>query len=421
MKKLFVLLLVCFCVLIQSFACAEERLHVALVTNQNTCEIRTASDCVVRTEDGETTLKKGKYFVHIVDGKLAFDKKQVFSDNIILTNDSLVKAFTVNQRDYKGKLRISVENDNLLVINDVPLETYLESVVPTKIMPIWPDEAIKAQAVAARSYALHCKENSDAVYDLKATDSELRYLGTGKDVEKQAITKFIKETAGEYLVGVNGKAIYAITTSSSGGQTEAVDGYYYLKSVKDFDEDCPDNKWEKRVSPYILQNYVEQGGHPLGKLKSILLSPMDEKGSDRNESGRVRYMILTGEKGSAKLTGAELAKLLDLPSTLFDVKTGVPVPEKMDIPMVTEYGFEYGTKEMPIKVNESDKPVWSNLRKSYHIIGGDKDEMLTFKGKASGSGSGLSVWGARGMANADETTTYKNILAHYYPGTKLVK
>ena len=85
------------------------------------------------------------------------------------------------------------------------------------------------------------------------------------------------------------------------------------------------------------------------------------------------------------------------------------------------YGFEYGTKEMPIKVNESDKPVWSNLRKSYHIIGGDKDEMLTFKGKASGSGSGLSVWGARGMANADETTTYKNILAHYYPGTKLVK
>lgn len=421
MKKLFILIFLCISLLINGIVFAEERIHVALVTNQNTCEIKTNSDCIVRTEDGEYNLKKGKYFIHIVDGRLAFDKKLVYSENVILTNDNEKKSFTVNQRDYKGKLRISVEDGNILVINDLPLETYLESVLPTKVMPIWPDEAIKAQAIAARTYALYCKMNADTTYDLKAIDSELRYIGTGKDVEKSEITKLVQATAGEYLVDYKGNPINAITTSSSGGRTEAVEGFYYLKSVKDFDGDSPDYKWEKRVSPLILHNYVEQGGHAIGKLKSILLSPMNEKGSDRYASGRVRYLILTGDKGSAQITGVELASILDLPSTLFDVKTGVPVPEKMDIPVLTDYGYEIGSKEMPIKVNESDKPVWSNLRKSYHILGEDKDEVLTFKGKARGSGSGLSVWGARGMVNEDETITYEKILAHYYPGTKLVK
>ncbi|MDO4179125.1 MAG: SpoIID/LytB domain-containing protein [Phascolarctobacterium sp.] len=365
-------------------------------------------------------MKKGKYFVHIKDGKLAFDKNIIFSDNIIITNDNEKKFFTVNQRSYKGKLRISIEDGNILVINDIPLETYLESVVPTKVMPIWPDEAIKAQAVAARTYALYSKMTANTSYDLKATDSELRYLGTGKEIEKNDITKLVQATAGEYLVDNYGRPINAISTSSSGGRTEAVEGFAYLQSVKDFDEDSPDNKWEKRVSPFILQNYLEQGGHAIGKLKSILLSPMNEKGSDRSISGRVRYLIVTGDKGSAKLSGEEIAKLMDLPSSLFDLKTGVPAPEKMDIPVLTNYGYEVGSKEMPIKVNESDKPVWSDLRKAYHLIGDDKEEQLTFKGKARGHGCGLSSWGARGMANADEKTKYKDILKHYYPGTTLI-
>lgn len=262
---------------------------------------------------------------------------------------------------------------------------------------------------------------ADTIYDIKAIDPELRYEGTGKNIEKTAITKLISATAGEYLVDYKDYPINAVTTSSSGGQTEELEGYYYLKSVKDFDEDSPDNKWEKRVSPYILHNYVEQGGHSIGKLKSILLSPMYEKGNDRYASGRVRYLILTGDKGSAQVQGKELADILDLPSTLFDIKTGVPAPEKMDIPILTDYGYEIGSKEMPIKVNESDKPVWSNLRKSYHLLGDDKDEVITFKGKGRGNGVGLSVWGARGMVEADDTTTYVKILAHYYPGTRLVK
>ena len=419
MKKYITFIFTIICLCISTLAFAEENVHIALITGQNTCELKTNADCKLQTEDGEQILKKGKYFVHIVDGKLAFDKKMVLSSKVVLINDDEKKPLGVNHREYKGNLRISVDDGNILVVNDVPLETYLESVLPTKTMPIWPDEAIKAQAVAARSYALHSKTVSKGKYDLKALDQEVPYLGTGKDIERDAITKLIKATAGEYLVSANGKPIYALTTSSTGGRTESMQGYSYLQSVQDFDEDSPDNKWEKRVSPFLLHNYVERSGHEIGKMTSIFLSPMGDKADDRTESGRVKYMIISGDKGTVKLTGQEIADILNLPSTLFDVKTGVPVPEKIELPIANVYGYEIGKKEMSIKINESDKPIWSDLKRAYHIVGEDKDEQLVFKGKARGNGVGLSSWGARGMANSDEKITYRDILNHYYPGTKL--
>lgn len=421
MKKYIISIFTLICLFLCSLALAEETMHIALVTKQKTCEIKTNADCVIKAEDGEHILKKGKYFVHIDEGKLAFDKKNAFSGSVLLVNEDASKLFSVNHRDYKGKLRISIDDGNILVVNDIPLETYLESVLPAKTMPIWPDEAIKAQAVAARTYALYRRNNSKEKYDLKAQDSEMTYWGTGKDIEKSAITKFIKATSGEYLVDRNGKPIYAVTTSSSGGRTEAVEGFYYLQSVKDFDEDSPECKWEKRVSPYILQNYVEQSGHEIGKMTGVFLSPMNQKSSDRSESGRVLSLVISGEKGSARISGKEIANILNLPSTLFELKTGVPIPEKVDLPIANVYGYEIGSKEMPIKINEIDKPVWSDLKSSYHILGGGNDEQLIFKGKGRGNGSGLSAWGARGMVNADECVTYKKILAYYYPGTVLVK
>ncbi len=412
-------MLICLC--LSSVAFARENMHIALVTRQNTCEIRTNADCKIQTSSGEETLKKGKYFVHIEDGKLVFDKKLTLSGDVLFLNEDNKSILSVNHRDYKGNIRVSVDDGYLLVINDIPLETYLESVVPTKTMPIWPDETIKAQVVAMRTYALYRKRLSQEKYDLKANDPDMCYLGIGKDIEKEAITKMIHATSGEYIIDNSGQVINAVTTSSSGGRTESVSGYYYLQSVQDFDDDSPDGKWEKRVSPYILHNHIEQSGHEIGKITSILLSPINDRGSDRTESGRVRYIVVSGEKGTVKISGKEVAELLNLPSTLFDIKTGVPVPEKMELPIANVYGYEIGHKEMRIKINESDKPVWSDLRNSYHLLGEDKDEQLIFKGKARGCGSGLSAWGARGMANADESITYKKILEYYYPGTTLVK
>lgn len=63
-------------------------------------------------------------------------------------------------------------------------------------------------------------------------------------------------------------------------------------------------------------------------------------------------------------------------STLFDIETGTPVPETLKVPIEDHYGMEIGSKDIGIKVNESKKPVWKNLVRSYHLLGGGKEEKL---------------------------------------------
>ena len=93
----------------------------------------------------------------------------------------------MNQRSYKGSLRVLAQGEKLLVVNQLELETYLASVLPAKTMVVWPDEAVKAQAVAARSYALYKKQHSSGAYDIKALDKELTYFGTGSRLRAVAI------------------------------------------------------------------------------------------------------------------------------------------------------------------------------------------------------------------------------------------
>ena len=293
-------------------------------------------------------------------------------------------------------------------------------------MSVWPDEVIKAQAVAARSYALYKMQHSYKAYALLATDRELPYGGTGKRIEKDAVTKLIQATKGQYLADAYGNAIEAVTTSSSGGRTESAlnlrgTAVSYLQSVEDYDSDSPEYTWESRIAPALLESLAAQRGYTTGKLTSIRLSPLDDAGVDRTPTGRVKYIILSGEAGAVKISGSELQDLLGLNSTLFDIETGTPVPETLKVPIEDHYGMEIGSKDIGIKVNESKKPVWKNLVRSYHLLSGGKEEKIIFRGKGKGSGLGLSAWGARGMANADAKATYKTILAHYYPGIQLVR
>ena len=96
------------------------------------------------------------------------------------------------------------------------------------------------------------------------------------------------------------------------------------------------------------------------------------------------------------------------------------MPEKIEILIENRYGVEVARKEVPIKVHEKEPKIWNEYMQSYHVLTGDKDEKLIFHGKGKGLGAGLSAWGARGMASGDEPKKYQEILAHYYPGTKLV-
>ena len=428
LKKLLILSVLLFTFIFASAAAAAEQIRVGIVVGQATAELSCEDEFTVRDSAGKTTtMPKGKYFIHVQQGKLFFDDNNVFGEEVVVAAASGKQSPQINKRSYKGDFQLRAEQgDKLLVVNRLPLEDYLASVLPAKTMVVWPDDVIKAQAVAARSYAMYKMQQSKNAYALLATDKELPYEGTGKRIEKSAVTKLIQETKGQYLADAYGRAIEAVTTSSTGGRTESALNLWgtpvsYLQSVEDYDSDSPEYTWERRVSPALLEGLLAQRGYTAGKLTSIRLSPLDDAGVDRTPTGRVKYIILSGEAATVKISGDELVELLGLNSALFELETGTPVPETLKVPIEDYYGMEIGSKDIDIKVNESKKPVWKNLVRSYHLLGGGKEEKIIFHGKGKGSGLGLSAWGARGLANADAKATYKTILAHYYPGAKLVR
>lgn len=423
-KLIYICLLLAVCGVGSAAAAADIR--VALVSGQYTAEISCDDEfAVVDNITGAATIvPKGRYFLNAAEGRLTLDKF-TFGRSIAIRGSEGKAAPEINKRRYAGQITASIDGDKLLVRNVVDLEEYVKSVLPAKTMPIWPDEAIKAQAVAARSYAWYMIAGSGGkAYDVAAMDKELSYQGINS--EKTAISKFVQATAGQVLADGSGSPVMAVTTSSSGGRTEsaaaALDiAYSYLPSVADYDSDSPDYTWDYSITPALLQNFLEQRGYAVGRLASVRLSPMDEPGSDRSATGRVRYITFSGDAGAVQITGSELKDMLSLNSTLFDVETGTPVPDTLKVPIENYYGMEIGSKDIDIKVNEDNKPVWKNLIRSYHLISGGREEKIIFHGRGKGSGVGLSMWGARGMANANGKTTYRQILSHYYPGTYITR
>ncbi len=363
---------------------AARPLRVGLVNDQYAAEISCDNEMQLVISGTTMTLPKIKKFSHMQDGQL------VFSDKISLRGGRAVitslgkKPVEVNKFGYNGSIVIYPMGDKLTVTNDLNIDSYINSVLPAKTMVVWPDAAIKAQVIAARSYAMYAQQHAASrYYDLNAVDSEFRYFGTNAKIEKSNIIKLIHATGNAYLVDANGNPIKAVTTSSTGGQTESAEqawgqDYSYLVSVDDDDSDSPEGDWEKQATPELFQGLLEQQGYDLGKLQSLYLSDFeDEDVVDRTATGRVKYMVVNGEKGSARVTGQLVADILQLDSTLFEISIGVPLPDSFKISIENRYGYEVGSKSVPIKYNDNRAAMggkWDNQK----LFSGVKDEKIIF-------------------------------------------
>lgn len=434
MKKLLLLAVLLLCLSCGSALANSPDIAVAIVHGQFAAELSCDDELSVRvTNTGEIiTLKPGRYFVNAEGGTVNLGA-QKFSTKVLqfsVKKDS--KPIEVNKKAYRGifEVRIAKDGKTLDVVNILPLEQYLYSVVGEEIPVIFPDEAIKAQAVAARSLAYNrMSSGSSFGYDLKASEAGQDYYGIA--TEKQAINKIVDATAG-MVVTYNGRPIEAVYHQSGGGQTENSSDAWgkfvpYLRSVKDYDWDAPMYNWEKAVPAGEIQRRLANRGYTIGKLESMRLSPMEGGsgifGNDRTASGRVHDMMFSGSEGTIILTGAQVQELLGLNSTLFEIEVSRPVPDSIEIPIENYYGMEIGRKEVPIKVSERGVS-FRDVLKELHFVSGEKGEMVTFKGRGQGSGVGLSQWGARGMANAAPPRSkdyYKDILTHYYTNTRVEK
>ena len=161
---------------------------------------------------------------------------------------------------YHGKLMVKNVNGKLIVINDVDLENYLKGVVPSEMPASWEYEALKAQAIAARSFALaNLGKQAKNGYDLKDNTEDQAYGGASAETNKT--NKAVDETHGLVLT-YDIKIISAYYSASAGGMTSAsVWGGYapYLHSVPSFDENVKKNGHGVGMSQHGANNLAKQG------------------------------------------------------------------------------------------------------------------------------------------------------------------
>ncbi len=306
-------------------------------------------------------------------------------------------------RRYSGNLKVKVKNNRLRLINDLTIEKYLASVVGAEMPKDWPIEALKAQSVASRTYALNQIKVSKSDFDVRATEKNQVYLGIESETNK--IKRAVNRTRSLVLV-YRGSLADAVFHSSSGGRTEDSSLVWgkkidYLSSVRDFDTSSPHKNWSLEFSPSRLKEaFPEAGG--LNAIRVI----------NRSKSNRVLKALIYGSKGKYFYSGQNIRERLGLKSTIFNVQFINKKPYKNNTSKSSQLNLN--------KFDDSGYPIPPSVTGEMHppdLPEINKDYLVLFEGSGSGHGVGMSQWGAYQMAQ--NGSSFQRILRHYYKGVKV--
>ena len=339
------------------------------------------------------------------------------------------RGIWLGKRRYSGELRVFVKGGRLKVVNYLGIERYLVSVVGSEMPKSWPMAALKAQAVAARTYALQQLGKKDT-YDINSTEANQVYLGI--ESETESTRKAVANTRSMVLTH-NGRLINAVFHSSSGGSTEASGMVWsrqmpYLVSVLDHDHHSPFYDWQMRFDP----NQLKAAFSGIGGVKSIeVLSS--------SKTGRVLDARVEGSKGELELTGQELRRRLGLKSTLVSFKMISDKAKDNQQPSTTSslvttrlasfsnkqkssllarrnWSLEDNDFYLSPKALVSPPPLFG-LKKPPPLPPIEKKNILVVNGSGSGHGVGMSQWGAHGLAM--KGVDFRRILTYYYKGVEI--
>ena len=374
-SKSFLISILCLCVIqSQSVFAFEEPIIRVLISKDNFIRIRSDKSIPLIIEGKNFSNKKISGLTLKNENNrtiLYFDKNKQEIYNLKSNQQFQIKSsdgrgIWVGQKRFPGKLNLFVLDSEILVVNVLGIEKYLSSVVGSEMPAKWPLEALKAQAIASRTYAL--KQKGNDLFDIDSTQTNQVYNGLESRTNKTI--KAVRSTRSLVLIYEN-KLINALFHSSSGGMTENSQDvwknkYPYLSSVKDFDKDNPKFRWHKKFSNKELVDLFPK----IGGLKDIEILNI-------TSTGRVKNVKLFGFYGSDQMSGVDLRKRLDLNSNLMRFK----------------FFDEEPNNKFPIKKG-----------------------LLVF-GQGSGHGVGMSQWGAKYMASKGQKA--EQILKHYYRGVQI--
>ena len=296
---------------------------------------------------------------------------------------------------YRGKLELYTTAEGIVIVNEIPLEEYLYAVVPSEMPASYAMEALKCQAVCARSYA-YCQMLQFSYPEYQAhVDDSVSFQVYGNSGEKDTTTKAVKETEGKKLWYL-GNVVKTYYYSTSSGHSTDVRAWgssmtkerQYLKGVSicdkqgnAYEKEYPWYRWKTIISKEILRQLIENStGKVIGELQNIEVTK-------RGAGDVALQVIVKGTKGTVSVETENKIR------SLFGGE-GYTI-EKQDGSMVKS------TKLLP--------SAFFTIAKS--------GENYIIEGGGYGHGIGMSQNGANEMAKAG--MNYRDILQFFYSGTKV--
>jgi stage II sporulation protein D len=346
----------------------EEKIRVVLLNGPSSVTI--SSKKPYRLDLGALdplSVASGKTRVEAKEGKVSIPERGIEASSIrFLPSES--GLLEVEGRRYRGAIEVSTAGRGLIVVNEIELEQYLYGVVGKELSPQWPKEALKAQAVASRTFALWRKLGSKGGEYL---DALMAQAYGGYEAESEEVRDAVDATRGEVMVGEDGMVIPAFFHTACGGMTESSEEVFGMRSphlipiVCPYCSGYPGNIW-------FLSLTARELGDVLSKAYGGAWDPVEISPLEKTASARVRRVVIRNRDGKEiVLKATDLRKLIGynrLRSTYFDV---------------TKIGNEFD-----------------------------------FVGMGFGHGVGMCQWGARRLA--EEGKGYREILGFYYPGTRII-
>ena len=392
---------------------------------QKICD-KAGMTCGISVEKKE---KKSVYLIRIDAGELVWfaDGAEGYYPQFAATekNKDGIYGIDMGKRSYRGRMEIGRYGGRATVtaVNVVGLEEYLYGVVPCEMPASWSMEALKAQAVCARSYALTkagYRAGTDITRGFRMEDTIQSQVYGGLNFEHSRSTAAVEATKGKTLCYEN-RTVAGYYFSSSGGHTENVEDVWgvvvpYLQGVPDLYETEPSKKpWTVTLKKKELERLLQAEGKDVGTVRKVVQEIT-------TSSGRVTSLRVIGSKKTVSLATSDLRNVLELPSTKFKVINRETTPDTV---VVQGNGLIKETSISECYVISGNGDVEkATAEKQYVVISEDnltgfgtdlpaEDEVL-FVGMGHGHGVGLSQSGANGMGN--HGFSYEEILEHYFTG-----
>ena len=347
-------------------AAASGPIRVALVENARVVELRGVD--IEITELGACLRCRAPRRAAVVRATPSGDGVEVGGVRATAFRLRSDRPLRLNGREYPAPIDVARAGEGLVVINEVPLEEYLVGVLRAEAGEKWPLEALRAQAVVARTYAAyHRVLNAARLYHVVASTAHQQYAG--RVPPASPIWGAVRETAGQVLLW-EGDVFPAFYHTESGGYTEdprtvfAARNMPGLKPVRcEFSTGSPHYYWSLDVRLVELAETLRRHDVGVGSVTAVEVT-------ERTPSLRASTVTVHGTRGSVRLRGNDFRRMLGydtFKSTLFAVAVDA--------------------------------------------------QHARFSGRGYGHGVGMCQWGAKGMAEQGHTA--RQILEFYYPGTTL--